>query len=140
MTTTLGERITNRLGVISKRKADLARACGVTPASVSDWVSGTSKNMSAENLLIAAEFLQCRPRWLLNGLGSANNEHTASIYEIRSPSTYYGDPRILESIKILEQMDSATKDDALGFLKLYSLKKESTNSSDLSPKILKNNQ
>lgn len=51
------------------RSADLARACGVQPPSVADWLSGKTKTMKAEPLRRAAEFLGCNRDWLGSGIG-----------------------------------------------------------------------
>jgi transcriptional regulator with XRE-family HTH domain len=139
MVKTLGERIENRLKAIGKRKADLARACGVASASVSDWVNGASINLSAENLLLAADFLQCRPKWLLHGTGVVNLEPIAQVYELREPSRYYGDPAVGEAIKIMEQLDPDAKHEALSFLRLYSLKKATNHSNNISIPTAKGN-
>lgn len=50
-------------------QASLARHCGVSAATVSDWVSGNIKEVSAENLFKIADFLGVRPRWLIFGAG-----------------------------------------------------------------------
>lgn len=49
--------------------ADLARACGVKPPSVSDWLSGKTKAISDENLDKAARRLGVNPAWLRLGEG-----------------------------------------------------------------------
>nr|WP_189666761.1 S24 family peptidase [Pseudomonas amygdali] len=50
-------------------QAALARACGVTAPSVNDWVSGKTKTIEGQNLLLAADFLQVLPLWLATGKG-----------------------------------------------------------------------
>nr|WP_122302276.1 S24 family peptidase [Pseudomonas amygdali] len=50
-------------------QAALARACGVTAPSVNDWVSGKTKTIEGQNLLLAADFLQVVPLWLATGKG-----------------------------------------------------------------------
>ena len=47
----------------------LARSCQVTPAAVSQWVSGQTKNLRLENLFSAADYLGVEPRWLATGEG-----------------------------------------------------------------------
>lgn len=67
---TLAERLEKALaGPPPKRPADLARACGVKPPSVSDWLSGKTKKMEGANLLAAAEFLDVSYWWLAAGQG-----------------------------------------------------------------------
>lgn len=50
-------------------QAALARACGVRPPSVNDWISGKTKSIEGENLLLAAQFLRVHPLWLATGKG-----------------------------------------------------------------------
>jgi phage repressor protein C with HTH and peptisase S24 domain len=50
-------------------QAALARACGIKPPSVNDWLSGKTKAIEGENLLHAAELLKVTPMWLATGRG-----------------------------------------------------------------------
>lgn len=52
-------------------QAALARACGITAPSVNDWLSGKTKTIEGQNLLLAAEFLGVSPKWLATGRGPA---------------------------------------------------------------------
>lgn len=47
----------------------LAKACGVHPVSINDWVHGRTQTIEGTNLLKAAAFLEVNPRWLAEGLG-----------------------------------------------------------------------
>lgn len=47
----------------------LARACGIRAPSVNDWLSGKTKSIEGQNLLLAAEFLRVIPMWLATGKG-----------------------------------------------------------------------
>lgn len=58
-------------------KSELARACGVKPASVSDWLSGKSKSMRAHTAQKAAAFLKVNPVWLATGEGSKDMDVNA---------------------------------------------------------------
>ncbi|MFD3300274.1 LexA family transcriptional regulator [Aquipseudomonas alcaligenes] len=70
---TLQERITKLLAGPPKiSQAALARACGIKPPSVNDWVSGKTKSIEGENLLRAAAFLKVSPLWLATGRGAMN--------------------------------------------------------------------
>lgn len=69
---TLAERLKYAMEVLPPKKikgVDLARAVGVKPPSVSDWLSGKSKTMEGENLLKASKFLGVSPNWLATGNG-----------------------------------------------------------------------
>ncbi|WP_153903434.1 helix-turn-helix domain-containing protein, partial [Acinetobacter baumannii] len=69
---TLAERLRYAMEILPPKKVkgiDLARAVGVKPPSVSDWLSGRSKTMEGENLIKAAKFLGVNPDWLATGAG-----------------------------------------------------------------------
>jgi transcriptional regulator with XRE-family HTH domain len=69
--TTLAERL---LAALDRDKslsqAGLAKACGIKPPSVSDWLSGKTKKMEGANLLMAAQYLNVDAWWLATGKGS----------------------------------------------------------------------
>lgn len=50
-------------------QADLARFCGISQPSVSNWFSGRTKQLKGEPLLKAARYLGVRPEWLADGSG-----------------------------------------------------------------------
>jgi transcriptional regulator with XRE-family HTH domain len=76
---TFGDRLQKALDQINRerldagrdqvKKAHLAKACGVAPASVTQWISGQTKGMKPENLFATADFLGIEPRWLATGEG-----------------------------------------------------------------------
>lgn len=69
---TLAERLKYAMEVLPLKKikgVELARAVGVKPPSVSDWLSGKSKAMEGENLLKASKFLGVNATWLASGIG-----------------------------------------------------------------------
>ncbi|MCX8018395.1 MAG: helix-turn-helix domain-containing protein, partial [Rhodocyclaceae bacterium] len=65
----LAQRILMRLQQTGKTRAGLARACGVKPPSVSDWLNGRTKRLEGAHLLRAAAFLEVNPEWLATGSG-----------------------------------------------------------------------
>lgn len=67
--TTLKDRLESRLLLPGKNKTGLARACGVTPGAVTQWCDGSSANLRMENLVDAADYLECKIRWLATGKG-----------------------------------------------------------------------
>lgn len=68
--TTLQERLMLAMaGPPKVTQAALARACGVRAPSVNDWISGKTKTIEGQNLLIAADFLRVLPMWLATGKG-----------------------------------------------------------------------
>lgn len=50
-------------------QAGLARYCSAKPPSVSDWMRGETKTLKAQSMILAAEYLGVRARWLLDGSG-----------------------------------------------------------------------
>jgi len=69
---TLKDRIAERvreLGLVRGWQSELARQCGITGPSVSDWARGESESLEGKNLLIAAEFFGVSPMWLQTGRG-----------------------------------------------------------------------
>lgn len=71
---TLADRLTRALdakaqGDAGASQAGLARYCKAKGPSVSDWFSGKTKTLKAQSLVMAAEYLGVRPRWLLDGNG-----------------------------------------------------------------------
>lgn len=76
---TFQERIAELLAGPPKiSQAALARACGIKPPSVNDWVSGKTKSIEGENLLRAAAFLKVSPLWLATGKGPMRPSHQQS--------------------------------------------------------------
>lgn len=67
---TLAERLQQAM---TKRRvasqAEVARACKVSTASVSDWFSGETKTLGPKSARLAAEFFGCDRDWLAYGLG-----------------------------------------------------------------------
>jgi transcriptional regulator with XRE-family HTH domain len=57
--------------------ADLARAVGVKPPSVSDWLSGKSQSLKGENLKRAASKLSVNAAWLSLGEGPMRGSEPA---------------------------------------------------------------
>lgn len=51
------------------KQSALADACGISPVSVNDWLSGKSKSLRGKNLMAAANFLHVNPLWLASGRG-----------------------------------------------------------------------
>ena len=74
---TLAERLKYAMEVLPPKKikgVELARAVGVKPPSVSDWLSGKSKNMDGPNLVRAAKFLKVNSTWLGTGVGQPTDK------------------------------------------------------------------
>ncbi len=73
--TLLGFRLRVAMAKAGITQAQLARACGVRPPSVSGWLNGKTKYLKGQNLLAAAKALNVSQDWLATGDG------TMSLYE-----------------------------------------------------------
>lgn len=74
---TLAERLKYAMEVLPPKKikgVELARAVGVKPPSVSDWLSGKSKTMEGPNLIKASKFLKVNSTWLGTGAGKPTDK------------------------------------------------------------------
>lgn len=71
---TLADRIQEALDDTGAIAADLARACGVKPPSVSAWLSGDTKSLKSSTAIRAAEFLKVNQLWLTEGRGPKRTE------------------------------------------------------------------
>ncbi|MEE5088411.1 S24 family peptidase [Pseudomonas alliivorans] len=81
-------------------QAALARACGVTAPSVNDWVSGKTKTIEGQNLLLAADFLGVVPLWLATGKGRMRKTDAADEDSDQSS----GEPSNVAMVAQPEQM------------------------------------
>lgn len=93
---TLAERIRKALdesGGVTQ--ADIARACGISTASVNNWFTGATKSLKGENLLRAAAILKVSPTWLSSGKG---NMHPGGAVYAHHPD----DPQDEDSVSIKE--------------------------------------
>ena len=66
---TLNTRIKEAIDGSGKSRADIARACGVTQASVTFWLDGTTKSLKADTALALEQATGYRALWILKGLG-----------------------------------------------------------------------
>lgn len=76
---TLSERLRNAMSKAGLSVMELARRSGVKHSTVSFWLSGKTKTMSATNANAAARALGVNVRWLIEGVGDA--EGTAGVIE-----------------------------------------------------------
>lgn len=79
--TNWNQRITQARTDRQMSKADLARRCGVSAPTVTDWESGGIKTLEAGNLLKICDVLRIDPWWLVLGKGNFK----ASITEDKVP-------------------------------------------------------
>lgn len=68
--------------------ADIARACGIKPPSVSEWMSGKTKSIKGDNLLATAKLFGVRPEWLSTGIGSATGRDVEPVSDYDATITH----------------------------------------------------
>jgi phage repressor protein C with HTH and peptisase S24 domain len=79
MPTHFGSNVRHLLAVTNVQAARLAKAVGVSPATVSDWMSGKSRSVDGTNLVKVADFFRLRPEDLLqNDLSHIAREDLAT--------------------------------------------------------------
>jgi transcriptional regulator with XRE-family HTH domain len=66
---TINDRVAETITQSGRSQADLARAIGVSRATVNDWKNGRTKNLRMENLFALADALGISARWLAIGKG-----------------------------------------------------------------------
>jgi phage repressor protein C with HTH and peptisase S24 domain len=66
---TWNQRLERALKESGHTPADLARAVGVRPPSVTEWLNGTTKDLKAANAERVCRFLGINQSWLLYGKG-----------------------------------------------------------------------
>lgn len=86
MTTPLASRLSKAMAAMDPvpTQADLARAAGVRPPSVSDWFSGKTKTLG-KALLPVARFLNVNPEWLSAGKGAMHGQVAGSVSQAPRP-------------------------------------------------------
>lgn len=76
---TLAERLKSALSKADLSQADLARRVGVSRGAVSLWISGSTKELSSDNLLAAARALGVTPEWLASGRQAGSTGASAGL-------------------------------------------------------------
>ena len=88
---TLKDRIRLALAASGKTQTELARACGVKPPSVNDWLSGETKSMKAVPAQRAAAFLGVNLLWLTENKGRMTSDDTGAETADYAPPASLGD-------------------------------------------------
>lgn len=108
----LGKRITKCLEEVGARPADLARATKCSRSTVSDWISGKTRELAGSNLVTAAAFLRVNSDWLSTGKGSKErltngaDKVLESIAEYKIESTL--DRKIIRELNKLDEKNKRT--------------------------------
>ena len=83
--TTLAHRIKEAMDEKPCTVSELARACGIKPPSVSDWLNGKTQSLKAGTAYKAAVFLGVNQLWLTEGRGRkiASQKNTGPGPDVR---------------------------------------------------------
>lgn len=121
MQTTLAERLKSAMAGPPKITGlALAKACGVSQPSVSDWLNGSTKSIDGVNLIAAAEFLKVTPKWLATGLGLKYFSPPNSALVSSDVITPYGhDIWITEAVRVLSGLQPHQREGAVAALKTH---------------------
>ncbi|EYC51716.1 hypothetical protein AZ34_11975 [Hylemonella gracilis str. Niagara R] len=120
MTSTLAERVKERMNALGLNNAELARACKVKPPTSYNWANGKTKSIKGEQLLRAAHVLQVLPQWLATGRppmfpSDLQAQEAAAPYKLEPKE----DPLRTELLAVFSQLDEKGKKDALGYLRVF---------------------
>lgn len=65
---TLAERLREAMNDAGIKQVQVARAAGIKPPSVADWLNGKTKNIKGANLVSVAQLLNVSEAWLADGV------------------------------------------------------------------------
>ena len=65
---TLAERLREAMDAAGIKQVEVARAAGIKPPSVADWLNGKTKNIRGANLVMVAQLLNVSEAWLADGV------------------------------------------------------------------------
>ncbi len=77
-----------------KNKAGLAKHCGLSPSSMTDWFSGKTKAINYKHALRAAEYLGVNASWLAEGIGAMRST-SVQVYEDTGEGAALPDPNYI---------------------------------------------
>ncbi len=109
------QRITKAREEAGMTKAQLARAVGVQPASVTQWENGSTKNLDAANCIRICEILGIQSKWLVFGHGARYRATEKNIRNVITLLESLTDTEVERAISVLRSVFSdipAGKDSA----------------------------
>ena len=99
------QRIKTKLEEIGGNQADLAKACGIRPGSVSGWFGGgkATKMISGDNLVSVAEYLGTSAEYIITGRedGRSTRSHVVGMDA----------PTLAQALELLHLMADARPED-----------------------------
>lgn len=81
MPSELKDRLAEALAQSGKSKIELARYCGVSHPSVTNWFNGRTKELTSGNAMKAAVFLGVSVQWLTTGKGNMNDGIVSALHD-----------------------------------------------------------
>ena len=119
MTTTLADRVKERMAALDITNAQLAQACGVKPPTSFNWASGKTKKIKGEPLLLAAHLFGVTPDWLATGKGSKYPSDSAYPTAQERRAVYHIGPQAdklsIELLALFGQLDANGKAEFMGY-------------------------
>lgn len=117
--TTLKERLAElSAGRPRGTQAELARRCGIEPASVSDWFSGKTKSIDGKYLTTVAEFFGVESHWLSTGKHPTHYKTEVDAAEYskfqETPKPFTG-----EAMRLAEMFDQIPESDLIRRAQAY---------------------
>lgn len=98
------DTLKNRLDIAMKRagkkQVDIIRDLGIPKASISQYLSGTSKQMDSERLYMISEYLHVNPVWLL-GFDDTMNDTEKKLIEMFRALNQEGMEKVMDYISDL---------------------------------------
>lgn len=81
MPSELKDRLAQALALSGKSKIELARYCGVSHPSVTNWFNGRTKELTSGNAMKAAVFLGVSVQWLTTGKGDMKSGSVTALHD-----------------------------------------------------------
>ena len=81
MPSELKDRLAEALAQSGKTKIGLARYCGVSHPSVTNWFNGRTKELTSSNAMKAAVFLDVSVQWLTTGKGDMKDGTITALHD-----------------------------------------------------------
>lgn len=109
---TLADRLKIALEAKGLKQIDLVKATGAKGSSVSNWLSGKTKNLKGDNLVKAASLLGVSIDWLADGIGEM------------TPPSFFQSVSMRDLAKLPEHAQSDLEDIIKMMLQKYVYSKE----------------
>lgn len=121
MSTTLKERVTERMQVMGLKNAALAKICGVQPPTSFNWASGKTQNIKGAPLLKAAAAFGVNPEWLASGKGPKfpTAQNTKNEQPLPEKPDTGNDQWTREAVEIMSKLEEPDKRAVIANMKTF---------------------